>query len=106
MDGAIDIEELGELLGVKLPEGEYDTVAGFIMDRLGRIPGEDEHPEITYENVVFTVQKVEDRRIDLVHIEVTPPPPEEEDAENEKNGRGDKGEKADKADRKKDIAEK
>lgn len=109
VDGSIDIEELGELLGVKLPEGEYDTVAGFIMDRLGRIPGEDEHPEITYENVAFTVQKVEDRRIDLVHIEVTPLPVQDDEAESGKGSRAEKGEKAerpDKSDRRKDPAEK
>jgi len=34
-----------------------------IMDILGRIPGEDEHPSVTVGNVEFTVEKVEDRRI-------------------------------------------
>lgn len=64
VDGSIDMEELGELLGRKMPEGDYDTLAGFIMDELGRIPGEDEQPTVTYENVTFTVLKMDDRRID------------------------------------------
>jgi CBS domain containing-hemolysin-like protein len=36
--GSYPIYEAGERLGVDLPEGEYETVAGFLMDRLGRIP--------------------------------------------------------------------
>ena len=81
VDGSIDIEELSDLLHVHLPEGEYDTVAGFLMDQLGRIPGEDEHPVVTYENVVFTVQKVGDRRIESVHVEVQPKPDAPDDAD-------------------------
>lgn len=60
VDGSIDMEELGELLGRKLPEGDYDTLGGYIMDELGRIPGEDEQPAVTYENVTFTVLKMDD----------------------------------------------
>ena len=81
VDGSIDMEELGELLDRKLPEGDYDTLGGYIMDELGRIPGEDEQPTVTYENVTFTVLKMDDRRIDRVHIEVTPPPEEPEPEE-------------------------
>ena len=93
VDGAIDMEELGELLDVKLPDGDYDTLAGFIMDELGRIPGEDEQPVVVYENVTFTVLKMDDRRIDRVHIEVAPPPePEPEETGREKRNR-DKDEK-------------
>lgn len=36
--GTIRIDEAQDRLGVDLPEGEYETVAGFLMDRLGRIP--------------------------------------------------------------------
>ena len=36
--GTLRIDEASARLGVRLPEGEYETVAGFLMDRLGRIP--------------------------------------------------------------------
>lgn len=36
--GSLRIDEAADRLGVELPEGEYETIAGFLMDRLGRIP--------------------------------------------------------------------
>ncbi|HYN36582.1 MAG TPA: hemolysin family protein [Actinomycetota bacterium] len=36
--GSLRIDEAADRLNVRLPEGEYETVAGFLMDRLGRIP--------------------------------------------------------------------
>ncbi len=72
VEGSIDIEKLGHLLKIKFPDGDYDTIAGYIMDILGRIPGEDEHPEVTFENVTFTVMEMDERRIERVHILVNP----------------------------------
>jgi CBS domain containing-hemolysin-like protein len=36
--GTLHIAEAAEKLGLELPDGEYETIAGFLMDRLGRIP--------------------------------------------------------------------
>lgn len=36
--GSLRVDEVADRVGVHLPDGEYETVAGFIMDRLGRIP--------------------------------------------------------------------
>jgi CBS domain containing-hemolysin-like protein len=36
--GGLRIDEVESTLGIDLPEGEYETVQGFLMDRLGRIP--------------------------------------------------------------------
>mgnify|MGYP000546934924 CR=1 FL=1 len=38
VDGTMRLDELRDLVDVEFPEGEYDTVAGFILARLGRIP--------------------------------------------------------------------
>ena len=67
--GDLDIGELNELLGIELPEGDYDTVAGFILDQLGRIPEPGEQPEVKFENITFTVTEMDERRIDTVHVE-------------------------------------
>ena len=77
IDGTTDIEEVGELLDITFPEGEYDTIGGFIMAQLGRIPSEDEHPEIEYEGCRFTVDEVDERRIEQITAEKLPVPEEE-----------------------------
>ena len=64
LDGTTDIEEVEDILGVKFPEGEYDTIGGLIMNELGRIPGEDEHPTVDICGYSFTVNLVDDRRIE------------------------------------------
>ncbi len=72
IDGTLSIDELGELLGLEFPEGDYDTVAGFLLDLLGHIPEEDEETVIEYENLTFTVQEMDDRRIEQVLVCRTP----------------------------------
>lgn len=72
VDGTTDIDEVGELLDIDFPEGDYDTLGGFLLSRLGQIPDADEHPQITFENAVFTVLSMDDRRIDSVYIELLP----------------------------------
>lgn len=70
VDGGISMEELCERWELPIPEGDYDTLAGFILDTLGRIPEKEERPEVIYENLVLTVSRMDDRRIERVHIEV------------------------------------
>ena len=72
VEGSTSVDELNERLEVDIPEGEYETVAGFLMDQLGRIPEEDEHPQVAFGNAVFTITKMDDRRIESVHVEITP----------------------------------
>lgn len=93
IDGSLDVEELDELLNIQLPQGEYDTVAGFLMDQLGRIPAEDEQPQVQFENVLFTITQVEDRRIERVHAEVLPPPEPADESDGEDKNKDDKGKK-------------
>ena len=83
VDGSINIEELGDLLGISLPEGEYETIAGYIMSELGRIPGEDEHPVVTFGNVTFTVMAMDERRLERVHVQVEPPQEDNKEKQDE-----------------------
>lgn len=80
-DGTTDTEELIEVFGIQLPEGEYDTIGGYIMSELGRIPGEDEHPQVTYERLLFTVLEVDERRIERVKVELLPEEETEEETD-------------------------
>ena len=82
VDGTIDIEEIDELIGKELPEGDYETLAGYIMDELQCIPKDGEMNEVVFENVKFTVLSVEDRRIEKIKVEITPYE-EKDDADDE-----------------------
>lgn len=68
-DGMTDIEELEGVTEVRLPEGDYDTVAGLVLNLLGYVPENGETPCVTYEGLRFTVLKVEDQRIESVKME-------------------------------------
>ena len=69
IDGTTDIEEVEDLLDTKFPEGEYDTIGGFIMSVIGRIPLPDEKPSVAYGDYVFTVEEMEERRIEHIRAE-------------------------------------
>ena len=69
IDGTCDIEQVEEMLSVTLPEGDYDTIGGLILSVLGRLPDENETPCIECAGYKFTVEKVDDRHIELVRAE-------------------------------------
>jgi CBS domain containing-hemolysin-like protein len=60
--GEVNIEEVNEALDIDLPEGEeFETIAGFIFNRAGRLVEEGER--IEYDGVVIRVEQVENTRI-------------------------------------------
>ncbi len=85
VDGTIDIEEIEELLGKTLPEGDYETLAGFIIDQLQFLPKDGEMNEVEFENVKFTVLKVDERRIEKIKVEITPLPESDEDDDDDED---------------------
>lgn len=73
IDGITDIDELGELTGTHLPEGDYDTVGGFIISQLGYLPADGDLDTVEYKNLRLTVLSVEDnKRIDKIKVEILP----------------------------------
>lgn len=89
IDGTTSIDEVDELVGVTIPEGDYETLAGFLISKLGFLPKDGEMNEVEYENLHFTILNVEDRRIGKVRVEITPidEPQEEEDEKKERRER-------------------
>ena len=67
VDGSADIDLLGEEFGIFLPKGEWTSISGFILDKLGRIPKEGE--SIETENLCLTVEKADKKRIHKVRVE-------------------------------------
>jgi len=65
--GEVNIDIVNEQLDIDLPEGEeFETVAGFVFNRAGRLVEEGE--TISYENLDITVEAVEDTRITRARI--------------------------------------
>ncbi len=81
VEGITDIEEVEEHTGKTFPEGDYDTIGGYIISVLGFLPQDGEMNQVQFENVKFTVLNVEDRRIGKVKVEILPIEKKEEEIE-------------------------
>lgn len=82
IDGEADPEEVFALFGGELPEEhEYETIAGFVTDKLGYIPEGDEivPPAVEYEGIRFVVLTVEDRCIRRIRALSVPRDSEEQE---------------------------
>jgi putative hemolysin len=75
-DGLVHREELESRTGIVLPDGPYETLAGFVLHQLGRIPEKGD----SFEDLghVFTVAAMEGRRV--ARVRVTPTTPASDDA--------------------------
>ena len=63
LNGALSVSEVEKILGIDIPEGDYDTLSGFLIEELGRIPSETEKPEVETEKVTYKIEKIKDMRI-------------------------------------------
>lgn len=69
MNGTTDLADVAELMEISFEDEEiYDTLGGYLIGRLGRIPEEQEKPEITVENWLFQIESIEEKRIDKVLV--------------------------------------
>ena len=63
LSGSMTIYDVNKLLDAKIPEGDYDTISGFLQEKLGRIPEDEETPIIDTETVTYKIEEYEDKRI-------------------------------------------
>ena len=75
VDGLLREDELVEQTGFRLPEGPYETLAGFLLARLGHIPVPGE--SLAEDGWEFTVLEVDRHRIEQVRV-VAPPEPDDD----------------------------
>lgn len=64
IDGGMRIEEANEELGLELPEGDYETVAGFILNLLGYIPKQGK--QLKHKNLKMVVTKMKGHKIEEI----------------------------------------
>jgi putative hemolysin len=74
LDAGMSIAEANERLELGEPTGEYETIAGFVLEQLGRVP--EAGDEVVYERSRFTVTEMQGVRIAKVRV-VRAPGPEE-----------------------------
>ena len=70
VDGLLNLDDFEDETGVELPEGPYETVAGFLMARLGRIPAPGDRVELDGHSISVLV--VDGRRVSRVRVDSAP----------------------------------
>jgi putative hemolysin len=72
VDARVSTDEVKNHFGVTLPEGDYDSVGGFMLDQLGHVPVAGE--SVTWENMEFIAEEVSENRILRVRVARQPEP--------------------------------
>jgi putative hemolysin len=78
VDGLVSINDINEALNIELPSDNYDTIGGFVVNLMGSIPNEEEHPVLEFEGMKFKVEKVNEKRIEKLKIRLNNAPEEPE----------------------------
>ncbi len=78
LSGSMSVSEVDKLLDIDIPEGDYDTLSGYLIEELGYIPQEKDRPTVESDQAIYKVEKVEDMRIAKVKATIKPKPLEEE----------------------------
>ncbi len=66
VDGGLSVEEARDELGIEIPEGEYDTLAGFVLSQLGHIPKVGE--TLALDGWRITVEEMRGLKIELLRV--------------------------------------
>ena len=66
VDASMGIQEANDELGLDLPEGNYQTLAGFVLEHLGRIPQQGDH--LYFKDLYLEVTEMKTRKIERMQI--------------------------------------
>ena len=72
VDAKLEIEKLEEALNIELPKGDYESVGGFVISILGRLPEINE--KIKYDGLEMIVQQADQRKVEKILIRVVSRP--------------------------------
>jgi len=78
IDGGMDIDDINEELGTSFQSDNSESIGGLIIDILGEIPDENEERVVEFDNYVFKIESVKDRRIEKVKLYIIPQKEEKE----------------------------
>ncbi|RCX16641.1 putative hemolysin [Anaerobacterium chartisolvens] len=68
INGSASLDTVRDFLKVDLPVDDYDTLSGFVIGQLGRIPQKGESPDIEFNGLVFRVDEIEEKKIARVKV--------------------------------------
>ena len=68
LNGSLSLYYIKKLLNVEIPEGDYDTLSGYLLEKLGRIPEDDEKVVIEDGDLIYKIEEYEDKRIKYVKV--------------------------------------
>lgn len=63
LNGSVSVGDVEKALDIEIPEGDYETISGYLIEELGRIPDEKEKPVIETDEVIYKIEAVKDKRI-------------------------------------------
>ncbi len=64
--GTTSIDEVEEMLDTEFETEDYDTIGGYLISCLGRIPAPKEKPSVQIGNILFKIERMDDKRVDLI----------------------------------------
>ncbi len=76
VDARVSIADLNEVLGLELPNDDFDTLGGFVFDLFGKIPIR--YEKVSWQGAEFTVQNMDGYKIRTVKIQLVEPVKESE----------------------------
>lgn len=68
LDGLLPIDEVNEHLHLDIESYNTDTIGGFVVSLLGSIPKDNDQNVIEYENLIFKIEKVTEKRIEKLRL--------------------------------------
>lgn len=68
INGTTNLDTVRDYLNVDLPTEDYETLSGFVVGQLGRIPGKEDNPTVEFNGLVFKVEEVNEKRVAKVKV--------------------------------------
>jgi putative hemolysin len=71
LTGLIYIDDINDELGLEIESENHDTISGFLLDIIGVIPEEDDRRVIKFENLIFEIIEIKEKRIEKIKLTIT-----------------------------------
>ena len=68
VNGNISIGDLEKIIGIEISDGDYETLSGYLLEKLEELPMEGEETIIEDEKLTYKIEEYEDKRIKQVKI--------------------------------------